>query len=82
MDLRGGGAKPVWSAVVCRGAGCIIWDARDVNPTDEDEDGAGEDVRDGEEVRCIGFLATGGAFLDVELIVELDRRRSSSVVVV
>jgi hypothetical protein len=35
-------------------------------------------VEDGDEVRWTGFLATGGAaFLDVELFVEVERRRSA-----
>ena len=42
----------------------------------DDEDRVGEDVRDGEEVRCAGFLPTGGGFLDVEPFVEVERRRS------
>jgi hypothetical protein len=40
----------------------------------------GEEVAEAEEVRWIGFRATGGAaFLDVELVVEVERRRSIAV---
>jgi hypothetical protein len=36
------------------------------------------DVKEGEEVRWTGFFATGGeAFLGVELLVEVERRRSA-----
>ena len=41
--------------------------------------GVGEEVRDGEreaEVKLMGFLATGGAIFDVELVVDVERRRS------
>jgi hypothetical protein len=42
-------------------------------------DKVGEEVEDRDEVRCIGLRATGGgAFFDVELIVEVDRRRSDA----
>ena len=47
----------------------------------EEVDKVGEDVRDGDDARCMGFLATGGGFLDVELVVEVERRRSSFVAV-
>jgi hypothetical protein len=36
----------------------------------------GDVVREGEELKCTGFLATGGGFLDVELVVDVERRRS------
>jgi len=56
----------VWSAVVDRRADVI-----------ELVDIVGEEVRDGEaEVRWMGFFATGGARLEVELLVEVERRRS------
>jgi hypothetical protein len=39
----------------------------------------GLDVDDGEEVRCFGLRATGGgAFFDVELVVDVDKRRSGT----
>jgi hypothetical protein len=40
-------------------------------------DNVGDEVDDREEVRCIGLRATGGgAFFDVELVVEVDSLRS------
>lgn len=40
-------------------------------------DKVGDAVDDRDEVRCTGLRATGGgAFFDVELVVEVDRRRS------
>ena len=37
----------------------------------------GLDVEDGEEVRCLGLRATGGgAFFDMELVDDVDKRRS------
>ena len=47
----------------------------------EEVDKVGEDVSDGDDARCTGFLATGGGFLDVELVVEVERRRSSFIAV-
>jgi hypothetical protein len=38
-------------------------------------------VSEGEDARCTGFFATGGGFLDIELLVEVERRRSLFVAV-
>jgi hypothetical protein len=43
----------------------------------EADDNVGDEVDDREELRCTGLRATGGGvFFDVELVVEVDRRRS------
>ena len=74
----GGGANPVWSAVVGRG---LCWEGkgpRDVEKVDA-ADRVGEDVAEREEVRCMGLRPTGGGtFFVVELVVDVDRRRSSA----
>jgi hypothetical protein len=45
----------------------------------EADDNVGDEVDDREEVRCTGLRATGGGvFFDVELVVEVDRRRSAA----
>ena len=45
------------------------------------DESVGEEDEEAEEVRWIGFRATGGGapFLDVELVVEVERRRSIGV---
>jgi len=74
----GGGANPVWSAVVGRG---FCWEGngpRDVEKADA-VDNVGEDVDERGEVRCMGLRPTGGGtFFVVELVVDIDRRRSSA----
>jgi len=43
---------------------------------EELEDRVGDEVSEGEPVKCTGFRATGGGRLDVELVVEVESRRS------
>jgi len=43
---------------------------------EELEDRVGDEVSEGELVKCTGFRATGGGRLDVELVVEVESRRS------
>jgi hypothetical protein len=69
VPLLGGGANPGCSTEDGRVACC---------GTLETVAKVGVDVEDGEKARWAGFRATGGAaFLDVELVVEVERRRSA-----
>lgn len=72
---RGGGGNLV-STAAGRG-GCVgAIPSRAVDANAFTVDSVGEEVVDGEEVRCTGLRPTGGgAFLDVELVVELESRR-------
>jgi len=72
----GGGANPVWSVVVGRGFCCDGKGPRDVEKVDA-ADKVGEEVDDLDEVRCMGLRPTGGGtFFVVELVVDVDERRS------
>jgi hypothetical protein len=72
----GGGGKLV-STVAGRGGFAGAGASREVDANALMLDNVGDEVEDGDEVRCTGLRATGGgAFFDEELVVvEVERRR-------
>ena len=65
----------MWSTAVGRGScvDCVVGQEAIVGAVDK----VGVDFDEGKDVRWTGFRATGGgAFLDDELVVEVDMRRS------
>jgi hypothetical protein len=73
----GGAGSVVWFAVVERVGWTGGADGRDA-VTDTVER-VGLDLEDDGEVRCFGLRPTGGGtFFDVELVVDVDRRRSAT----